>query len=61
MLSDQERDDIRREVYRDLVEIERQIMRWSGSYSFLCLIAGSPCFTHRPVGPVLRALVPRSD
>ena len=58
MLSNEERDEIRREVYRDVVEIEDEVYRnRAGSYRYLCLIAGEPVFTHAPVGRVLRYIL----
>lgn len=58
MLSPEERDAIRQEVYHELVEIEEEISHRAGSYEFLCLIDGAPTFTHTPVGPVIRRIVP---
>lgn len=57
MLSLEEREDIRREVLRELIEIEDRIAHSAGSYEFLCLIAGIPTFTHGPVGKVIRRIV----
>ena len=56
MLSPAERDEIRREVYHDLVELEDQISHNAGSYEYLCLVGGIPTFTHTPVGPVIRRI-----
>ena len=57
MLSLEERDEIRREVLHDLVEIEDEIAHHAGSYEYLCLLQGVPTFTHHPVGPVIRRIV----
>lgn len=57
MLSPAERDEIRREVYDDLVQIENEVSRRAGSYEYLCLIGGIPTFTHTPCGPVIRRIV----
>jgi hypothetical protein len=56
-LSQDERAEIRAEVYNDLCDIEDQISHRAGSYNFLCLLDGEPTFTHYPVGRVLRAIV----
>jgi len=58
MLSPEERDEIRQEVYHELVEIEDEISRHAGSYEYLCLLQGAPTFTHRPIGKVIRRIVP---
>lgn len=55
MLSPHERAEIRTQVYREMIEVERQ-MAHHGSFRYLCLIAGVPVWTHSPVGPVLRTL-----
>ena len=57
MLSPEERDEIRREVYHDLVEIEDEVANRAGTYEYLCLVEGLPTFCHRPVGPVIRRIV----
>ena len=57
MLSPEERDDIRREVLNDLIEIEDEIATRAGSYSYLCLIDGAPTFCHTPCGPIIRRIV----
>ena len=54
MLSHEEREEIRREVYRDLAEMHNDGM--AGSYKFLCLVDGDLLFTHRPIGKVIRDL-----
>ena len=56
MLSNEERDEIRREVYHGLVEIEDEISYRAGTYEYLCLIDGAPTFTHTPVGRVIRRI-----
>ena len=56
MLSQEERQEIRQEVYRDVAEIEDEISHRAGSYNYLCLLQGAPTFTHHPVGRVLRAI-----
>ena len=53
MLSQAECHEIRTQVYRELISIERQVAQ-HGSFRYLCLIAGVPVWTHQPVGPVLR-------
>lgn len=58
MLSEIERDEIRAEVYADMIEVERMITHNAGSYPYLCLLGGSPVFTHQPVGGVLRYIPP---
>ena len=58
MLTQEERDEIRRAIYADLIEIEEEITRHAGSYEYLCLLGGEPVFCHRPVGKVIRHLVP---
>jgi hypothetical protein len=60
MLSQQEREEIRQEVYHDLVEIEDEIAHHAGTYEYLCLIWGEPTFTHAPVGPVIRRIMQRA-
>lgn len=54
MLSPEERQEIRTEVYHDLIEIEDDVAHRAGSYGYLCLLGGEPTFCHGPVGPVLR-------
>lgn len=54
MLSPAERDEIRQEVYQDLIEIEDDVAHRAGSYEYLCLLGGEPTFTHAPCGPVIR-------
>lgn len=56
MLGRGEQHEIRQLIYRELAEMEARIAHNAGSYNYLCLIAGGPCFTHHPVGPVLRAI-----
>jgi hypothetical protein len=56
MLSPEERDEIRREVYQELVEIEDEISHRAGTYEYLCLVAGEPTFTHSPIGKVIRRI-----
>jgi len=56
MLSPEERDEIRQEVYRDLAEIEDDVSHNAGSYEYLCLLEGEPVFTHRPIGRVIRRI-----
>jgi hypothetical protein len=56
MLTNEEKDEIRQEVYHELVEIEDEIAHHAGSYEYLCLIDGAPTFTHTPVGPVIRRI-----
>ena len=57
MLSPHEREEIRQIMYRDMADIEDDISKRAGSYTYLCLIAGGPVFTHSPVGRVLRRIV----
>jgi hypothetical protein len=56
MVSPSEREDIRQVVYRELAELEHRISHYAGSYKYLCLVQGGPCFTHTPCGPVLRTI-----
>lgn len=56
MLSNEERMEIRQEVYRDVADIEADITYRAGSYTYLCLLMGEPTFTHTPVGRILRHL-----
>lgn len=58
MLSAEEREEIRNEVYSDLVAIERQISRHAGTFSHLVLLNGAPVFSHGAHGlPVIRRLL----
>jgi hypothetical protein len=57
MLSPEERDEIRREVLHELVEIEDDVSHRAGTYEYLCLVLGEPTFCHHPVGPVIRRIV----
>ena len=54
MLSHDESEEIRQEVYRNVADIEDEVMHHAGSYTYLCLIAGEPVFTHSPRGRILR-------
>jgi len=54
MLSQDERMEIRQEVYRDVAEIEDDVMHRAGTYTHLCLVWGEPTFAHSAVGPILR-------
>lgn len=56
MMTPSEQEDVRQLVYQELVSLEDRIARQAGSYRYLCLIAGSPAFTHTPCGPVVRVL-----
>jgi hypothetical protein len=56
MMSSGEREDIRQVVYQELVELEHRISHNAGSYRYVCLIQGGPCFTNTPSGPVLRTI-----
>lgn len=56
MLSNEEREEIRQEVLRDLIAIEDQVAHNAGSYGYLCCVGGSPVFAHTPVGPVIRTI-----
>jgi hypothetical protein len=56
MMSQAEREEIRQEVYRDIAEIEDDILHRAGSFRYLCLLLGEPVFTHNPVGRVLRRI-----
>jgi hypothetical protein len=53
VLSPREKAEIRQQVYREMIEVERQMVH-HGSFRYLCLIAGVPVWTHQPIGPVLR-------
>jgi hypothetical protein len=56
MLSESERHEIRQEVYRDLADINDEILSRAGSYRYLCLVDGDLLFTHEPRGRVVRRL-----
>lgn len=56
MLGRWEREEIRHFIYSEMVRIEADIAHHAGSYNYLCLVGGSPCFTHHPTGAVLRAI-----
>jgi hypothetical protein len=56
MLTNEEKAEIKAEVFRDLIEIEDDVTHRAGSYGYLCLVAGVPIFTHRPVGGVIRTV-----
>jgi hypothetical protein len=56
MLSESERDEIRREVYSDLADMNDEILRRAGSYRYLCLVDGDLLFTHQPCGRIVRRL-----
>lgn len=56
MMSPSEREDIRQVIYQELVALEHRISHVAGTYRYLCLILGGPCFTHTPCGPVLRII-----
>jgi hypothetical protein len=56
MFSDTEREEIRQAVYQELIAVEERVAHQAGSYTYLCLIAGSPCFCHTKAGPVLRTI-----
>lgn len=57
MLPPTEVQEIRELIHRELAAIESQVARCAGSYTYLCSLGGSPVFTHRPVGQVLRHIV----
>lgn len=56
MLGHTEQEEIRQFIHAEMVRIESDIAHHAGSYNYLCLVGGSPCFTHRPTGAVLRAI-----
>ena len=56
MLGPIESEEIRQLIYAELASIERRIATQAGSYNYLCCVGGGPCFTHRPVGAVLRTI-----
>ena len=56
MLGRFEAEEIRQLVYREMAHIEAECAYRAGSYTYLCLVGGSPCFTHSIVGPVLRTI-----
>jgi len=56
MLSHEEREEIRQEVYRDVADIEDGIAYRAGSFTHLCLVDGDLVFTHGPVGRVVRRI-----
>lgn len=56
MMTRQEQDDIRQILYQELARMHYQIAHYSGSYRYLCLVDGSPAFTHTPIGPVISIL-----
>ena len=58
MLSPEETEEIRQAVYQEMARLHQAATAAAaGSYNFLCLVGGSPTFTHRPVGPVLQQIV----
>ena len=56
MLGRQEAEDVRQIVYQEMARIHWQATHCAGSYKYLCLVAGSPAFTHEPTGKVLMVL-----
>jgi len=56
MLSPGEQHEIRSLIYAELAALEARVAHAAGSYNYLCLIGGMPCFTHTPVGAVLRTI-----
>jgi len=56
MMTRQEQDDIRQILYQELARMHYQMAHHAGSYRYLCLVAGSPVFTHTPIGPVISIL-----
>lgn len=56
MMSPVEQEDVRQLVYQELAAMEYRVAHAAGSYRYLCLLDGSPIFTHTPCGPVLRTL-----
>jgi hypothetical protein len=55
MLSEWERHEIRQEVYKDLADMNDEVMRHqAGSYRFLCFVDGDLVFTHTPYGRIIR-------
>ena len=56
MLGRQDRDEVRQLIYQELAALESRVCQCAGSYNYMCLVGGSPCFTHQPVGPVLRTI-----
>lgn len=56
MMSQDEQEDVRQLLYRELVNLQEQVAHQGGSYRYLCLVGGSPTFAHAPVGPVMRIL-----
>jgi hypothetical protein len=56
MMTRQEQEDIRQILYQELARMHYQIAHYSGSYRYLCLVDGSPAFTHSPIGPVISIL-----
>ena len=58
MFSPQETEEIRRTVYQEMARLHQATAAASaGSYNFLCLVGGSPTFTHQPIGPVIHHIV----
>ena len=56
MLSPIEREEIRQAVYEEMADLEDQIVHQSGSFTYLCRVAGRPLFTHHPMGRVMRQI-----
>lgn len=56
MLGEIEIEEIRRLIYAEMASIESRIAHQAGSYNYVCCVGGSPCFTHHPVGAVLRTI-----
>jgi len=56
MMSSGEREDVRQLIYRELASLEARISHNAGTYRYVCLILGGPCFTHTPSGPILRII-----
>lgn len=56
MMSSGEREDVRQLIYRELASLEARISHNAGTYKYVCLILGGPCFTHTPSGPILRII-----
>lgn len=56
MMSPDDHEEVVQTVYQELAAIEYRIAHESGSYRYMCILGGSPTFTHEPCGPVLRVL-----
>lgn len=59
MFSLEETEQVRQLVYQEMARLNAAVTAArSGSYNYLCLVAGAPTFTHQPVGPVLQIVRP---